>query len=142
MESSNRGRSLRAWSGALLTLLAWAVVAPEAALAGCSSHLLPTIAPSNEPGTGLDTLDRAGDLAVADVTEIPGRPKPCTGEMCSGRPGLPLSPAPPEIRVFGSWAIVAVITRIEAPERSDLRLVERTIRPSRCCSLIFHPPRP
>ena len=141
MRSAIRGRSMRSWPGALLAFVAWLVVAPESALAGCSSHHVPTISYSTGSGIGLETLDRAGDLAVADVTEIPRRPKPCTGEMCSSRPAMPVSPAPPQVLRLGAWAILELTTTIASSERVDSRHDEGDIRPTHGLSSIFHPPR-
>jgi hypothetical protein len=130
------------WAGTLLAFAAWTFVVPGSASAGCSSHFVPRISSSPESGIGLETLDGAGDMAVADATGLPDRPQPCTGEMCSGRPAMPLSPAPPEARRAGSWAILAGIVLIVAPERVDSPLDEGDARPMHASCSIFHPPRP
>jgi hypothetical protein len=142
MRSAILGRSTRYCSGALLAFLAWAVVAPGAALAGCPSHDVPTLSFPDGQGVGLDSLDRAAERAVSDVTGIPGRPRPCTGEMCSSRPAMPVSPAPAEARRLGSWAILAVTVLIVAPERVDFSLEDGVVRPEQSSCSIFHPPRP
>jgi hypothetical protein len=142
MSSAILGRSTRYCSGALLAFLAWAVVVPGSALAGCPSHDVPTITFPDGQGVGLETLDRAAERAVADVTGIPGRPRPCTGEMCSGRPSMPLSPAPSEAPRIGSWAILAVTILIVAPERVESQLDDGSVRPVQSSCSIFHPPRP
>src|SRR4051794_37611400 len=108
MRRANLGRSARSCAGAFLTLLAWALVGAQAARAECTSHYAPIISLS----AGSGALD-LGEMAAPDeANEVPGRPKPCTGEMCSGRPAVPLSPAPSEIHRVASWAILAVTTRI------------------------------
>jgi hypothetical protein len=141
MDFSNPGRSARSWAGAFLTLLAFGFVVPGAASAGCPSHYVPTLSSSNGLGIGVEALDNAGEMAVADAAGIPGRPRPCTGEMCSGRPAIPLAPAPAEIRFVGSWAILTVVTRIEPPVRAETLLDDEDIRPALGPSSIFHPPR-
>ena len=132
---------MRFWSGTLLAFVGWFFFVPESALAECSSHYLPSIPFSWGPGTGLESLDRAGDLAVADVTDIPRVPKPCTGEMCSSRPAMPVSPAPPQVLRVGAWAILELTTAIARPDRVDYRPLEGEIRPTHSPSSIFHPPR-
>jgi hypothetical protein len=132
---------MRFWSVTLLAFVGWFVVVPESALAECSSHYVPSISLSWGLGTGLDSLDRAGDLAVADVTDTPRVPKPCTGEMCSSRPAMPVSPAPPEILRVGAWAILERATSIASPDRVDYRPDAGNVRPTHSPSSIFHPPR-
>jgi hypothetical protein len=132
---------MRFWSGTLLAFVGWFVVVPESALAECSSHALPSISLSWGLGTSLDTLDRAGDLAVADVADLPRLPKPCTGEMCSGRPEMPVSPAPPRIHQVGAWAILERATAIVVPDRARYYPEPGNVRPTHSPSSIFHPPR-
>jgi hypothetical protein len=132
---------MRFWPGTLLAFVAWLLVAPESALAGCPSHYVPTISFSTGSGIGFEALDHAGDLAVANVTDIPRGPKPCTGEMCSSRPAIPVSPAPPQVLRFGAWAILELTTTIVTPERMDSRHDEGDVRPTHGSSSIFHPPR-
>jgi hypothetical protein len=141
MRSAIRSRSMRFWSGTLLAFVGWFVVVPESALAECSSHYVPSISLSWGLGTGLDTLNRAGDLAVADVTDTHRAPKPCTGEMCSSRPAMPVSPAPPEILRVGAWAILERTTVIASPDRSGFPHDAGSVRPTHSPSSIFHPPR-
>ena len=141
MRSAIRGRSTRFWSGTLLAFLGWFVVVPESALADCSSHDVPSIPLAWEIGTGLASPDRAGELAADEVTDIPRVPKPCTGEMCSKRPAMPVSPAPPQILRVGSWAILEQSPAITSPDQVDNLLDERNVRPTHSPSLIFHPPR-
>jgi hypothetical protein len=62
--------------------------------------------------------------------------------MCSGRPAIPLSTTPIEIRFVGSWAILTVTTRVEPPTRAETLLDDEDIRPALGPSSIFHPPRP
>jgi hypothetical protein len=137
MRRANLSRSASSWAGAFLTLLAWALSGHQAARAQCTSHSSPIVSLS----VGSGTLDLGERVAPVGANEIPGRPKPCTGEMCSGRPAVPLSPATSEIRRVASWAILAVTTRIAAPDRADRHLDPGGARPIHSPTSIFHPPR-
>jgi hypothetical protein len=141
MRSSIRGLSMAVWRGTLFAFVAWLLVAPGSALAGCPSHFVPTLSPSTGSGIGLETIDQAGARAVADLTGSPRRPKPCTGEMCSSRPAMPVSPAPPQVLRVQVWAILEVATTIASTERLPSRLEEAEVRPIRSPAFIFHPPR-
>ena len=141
MKSAIRERLIRLLSGMLLAFLGLLVIVPGAAVAGCSTHDRPTISLSDGSGIGLATHDRAGELAMADVTKTPRSPKPCTGAMCSGRPTMPVSPATPQILRIGLWAILGIATTITSPERTDSRRDDGRISPIRCSISIFHPPR-
>jgi hypothetical protein len=132
---------MRFWSVTLLAFVGWFVVVPESVIAECSSHYVPSIPLDWGRGTGLDTLDHAGDRAMAGGTEIPQVPKPCTGPMCSSRPAMPVSPAPHQILRVGAWAILKLATVITSPDRSDFRLDEENVRPTHTPFSIFHPPR-
>ena len=132
---------MRLWSGTLLAFLTWLLIVPEAAVAECRSHDRPTIPLATGQGIRLETLDLAGDPAVADVTETPRRPKPCTGAMCSSRPAVPLSPAPSQVLRVGLWAILEIATMIASPDRTDTHPDDGQGRPTRSATPIFHPPR-
>jgi hypothetical protein len=132
---------MRLWSGTLLAFVGWFVVVPGSAMADCSSHYVPSISLSWGLGSGLDSIDRAGDLAVADLTDIPRVPKPCNGAMCSSRPAMPMSPAPPEILRVGAWAILERLTAIASPDRVGCLRASGSVRPTHSPSSIFHPPR-
>ncbi|WP_435010896.1 hypothetical protein P12x_002186 [Tundrisphaera lichenicola] len=138
MNSAPPGRSTTTFAGAFLTLLAWIVVAPQAARSECSSHYLPTISLS----IGSEAPNLGGLTSSFEVAEIPDRPKPCTGEMCSGRPTVPLSPAPIEVYRVGSWAILVVTTRVTEPDPQEGRFDLVEDRPIDSPAPIFHPPRP
>jgi hypothetical protein len=137
MRSSVPGRSMKLCSGMLLAFLAWVLVAPQSALAGCSSHQAPIIS----IGFGLETLDHAGDLAVAEVNQIPGRPKPCNGAMCSGKPAMPVSPAAPKILRVVVWAILEITPQIGSTDWAGSRNDEGDVQPIHSSASIFHPPR-
>jgi hypothetical protein len=141
MRSAVLGRSLKFCFRALLVLLAWAFVDQGVVLAGCGSHNIPTAPLSNGLGVGFDSIDRAGEQAVADLTEIPGQPKPCTGPMCSGRPAMPIAPAPPDFQRIGSWAILPLTISLLAMEQPESRLDDGGVRPTHSSCPIFHPPR-
>ena len=141
MISVIRGLSMRVWPRTLFAFVAWFFVAPGSALAGCPSHFVPTLSSSTGFGIGLETIDQAGARAVADLTESPRQPKPCTGEMCSSRPAMPVSPAPPQVLRVQAWAILEIATPIASTERADSRPDEAEVRPIRSPTSIFHPPR-
>jgi hypothetical protein len=137
------GRFSRSCVRALLVLLAWAVVNQGTAHADCRSHDLPTIPLSNRSITGSDGIEHATVPipALADLAEIPGRSKPCTGPMCSGRPAMPLAPAAPDVQQIASWAILEMATPFLIEEPTESRRDDPGGRPTHSPTLIFHPPR-
>ncbi len=132
---------MRFWPGTLLAFIGWLVAVPESAQAQCSSHYVPSISLSWGTGTALESIDRAADLSEADPSNVPRGPKSCSGEMCSSRPAMPVSPAPPRILRSGAWAILERTTAIASPDREGYRPVEGDVRPTHNPSSIFHPPR-
>lgn len=132
---------MRFCSGTLFAFLGCLVVVPEAAVAGCPSHYVPTISLSTGSGLGLEMLNRSGEPAVAGVAETPRAPKPCTGSMCSGRPAVPVSPAPSPVLRIGLWAILEIATTIGPPERTGSLPGDGKACPTRLAIAIFHPPR-
>jgi hypothetical protein len=141
MRSACRGRLLKLLPGALFAFLGWLVVVPVAAEAGCTSHDRPLISLPDGSAIDLLRLDRAGQLAAADLTEKPRVPKPCSGAMCSGRPAIPVSPAPPQFLRIGLWVILDLALSVAAPEEIDSREDQSRICPIRFSLSIFHPPR-
>jgi hypothetical protein len=141
MRSAIRGLSMGVWPGTLFAFVAWLLVFPGSALAGCPSHFVPAPSFSTGSGIALETIDQAGARAVADLTERPRGPKPCTGEMCSSRPAVPVSPAPPQLLRVQVWAILEVATMTASTEHADSRPDEAEARPILSPTSIFHPPR-
>jgi hypothetical protein len=132
---------MRSWSGALLTLLGWALVAPQATRAGCSSHYIPTLSLSIGSGIGLEMLESDAAAKPVGPDQVPGRRKPCFGEMCSGKSAIPLSPSRPEIYRIGSWAILPIVSGTSPSEHADSLHDEGEVRPIQSSCSIFHPPR-
>jgi hypothetical protein len=141
MRSTIRGLSMGVWPGTLFAFVACLFVVPGSSLAGCPSHFVPSLSFSTGSGIGLETIDQAGARAVADLAERPHGPKPCTGEMCSSRPAVPVLPAPPQILRVQVWAILEVATAIALTEHADSRPDEAEARPILSPDPIFHPPR-
>src|SRR3954453_19672075 len=101
MTSSGLRRSVRLPAVACFTLLAWGVVFPSRADAGCdryANHL------SSHEGLGrfLDPLVVGGEANWAggerSPANDPARPRPCSGPSCSGRPTVPTLPSVTVIR--------------------------------------------
>lgn len=130
------------WAGALLAFLAWVLVSPQTARAGCA-HDGRFAASAGDHGTGLDLLLHAGALAEpsdAERPEHPRRPPPCSGAMCSGQPAPPSSPVVPDPLRVGSWAVLTVPVRVAAPEPSAPRRDESDARPLVSGRSVFRPP--
>jgi hypothetical protein len=141
MSSAVFGRLSKFFFRALLVLLMWVFVDRGTVLADCQSHDLPAIPLSNGSAIGSGSLDGAGERALADLTEIPGRPKPCTGPMCSGRLPMPLAPSTPEFHRIALWAILQVTIPFLTPVATEFRLDDAEFRPNHPSRSVFHPPR-
>lgn len=142
MKSALRARLVRLLAGTLLASSAGLLIAPGAAEAGCPSHERPAVALPDFAGAGLAAADRGGGSSPGDASGQPGRPRPCNGPSCSGRPALPVSPAPPAVPRLGPWAILDPAPAVAAPGQAAPREDEGRISPIRLARSIFHPPRP
>ena len=88
--------------GAVLTLLALALLAPSAAKAGCS-HLVTTRDESGQHATLVEPLMR--DLAgPSDPLSAPPSRRPCSGAWCAGRDAIPAVPPGAFEGRLRSWA--------------------------------------
>jgi hypothetical protein len=126
-------------AGAVLSLLALALVAPRAAEAGCS-HLVKSRADSVGISSLIEPLvgDVAGQLQESPA---PASPRPCSGALCSGQPAVPAVPAGALSVQLDSWAWNALvsswglldISSILSSHPSDPHPVRRNIA-------VFHPP--
>jgi hypothetical protein len=141
MRSAILCRLVRFCVGAPLVLLTWAAVDSGQVLADCRSHDIPAIPLSQGSVIGFQSLDRAGERALADLTEIPGRPRPCTGPMCSGRPSIPLAPSIPDIQRITSWAILQATVPFLTTDQSESCLDDEEACLTHTAGSIFHPPR-
>ncbi len=139
MRTAIWGRSSRLGSGTLLALLAWFLIVSHSARAGCSFSYVPVV--PDTIGFGLESLEHAGELAVAEAGGVPLRPKPCSGFGCSGRPTMPLSPTPVNILPLGTWAILEITTRPSAPEQCESHFDSGKFPLHSGFKWIFHPPR-
>ena len=125
-----------------MAFLAWALVTPQAARAGCA-HDARFAASAADHGTGLDLLRHAGALAEptgSDRPEPARRPPPCSGAMCSGPPAPPSSPVVPDPHRVGSWAVLTAPIRVVAPEPSAPVRDESDARPRVSGRSVFRPP--
>jgi len=142
MKSEVVGRSMGFRAGAILTLWVGIVVAPGSALAGCSSRYAPAFALSGRLETGAQPFDQVVAQVIADAARTPDPPQPCQGAMCSGRPAIPLAPAPFEVQRLDSWATLEVAPSVVKPVPTAPGRVEGNVRPILCPRSVFHPPRP
>ena len=131
-------RLTRYLAGAFLTLLAWNLVTPGSAFAGCV-HDRPTV-------SHFEGLIHAGAMSepadVPSAQTLPGLPPTCTGPLCSRGPAAP-PPAPwaSTASVRDSWAYLVEILD-PAPSLTNVLPPEaRLDLPSPCGPSVFHPPR-
>jgi hypothetical protein len=132
---------MKFWLGALLASLAWILVDLEAATADCSSHYTPTISLATNSAINPGAPGLIGERTGTDPAPNPGGPRPCTGSMCSGRPALPVSPAPTSTLRIGFWAILELGSAVASPEPADSLPFAGRICPTWCAASVFHPPR-
>lgn len=128
------------WPGALLALLAWGLVAPGEARAGCRH---PGVSASDS-ATLFDQLDR---LMVGDSAPTPKRipaegPAPCKGPSCSGQEApAPSSPTTTVPEPGPRWALGAIVPADAGADSQAIPLDEARLRPAHVPLAIFHPPR-
>jgi hypothetical protein len=130
-------------TGALLMLLAFGLVAPPRAQAGCS-HYVTSRSQAAGVEAQLELLSLVGTLAPHHdkaPTNTPERHIPCTGAMCSGNPAVPLAPVSTEVQRVGQWAMCAFPAPPSGPGSVLARLEDSLLSPSPIVCSIFHPPR-
>ena len=127
--------SLR-WSvGAVLTLLASAVLAPGKAHAGCGDYLMvaPTSATAQEAAPALDAQHQP---------TIPGNSAPCTGPSCSQRDPVPFGSPPAPAPVTGEqWGWVEHLPSLIGLKSVSWPLELTASIPIWHSDSIYHPPR-
>jgi hypothetical protein len=130
---------MRTAAGALLALLAFGVVWPSGAQAGC---LYPHGA---SPGRGvahLDGLALAGALSVPIDEASPAAPvSPCAGMRCSNDPAPPAPSVPPASPGAERWGCLAGLGFDPELSPSPLPSDEPAARPRHRGPSPFHPPR-
>ncbi len=133
------GRPIVPMTGALLTLLAWFVVAPTTARADCSHY-----AASKFERRGEADRFELIDLAASTTPDpsVPATPKPCSGPSCSGQQPGPTAPTVGPVRVLDNWACLAPCPEVPRPGSAPLPLGDRRPGPRDSGLAIFHPPRP
>ncbi len=126
-------------AGAVLALLASALLAPPAVEGGCS-HLVTSRTSPGQLATRIEPL--LGD--VSDRTDpLPGPlPRPCSGAWCSGQPAAPAVPAGVSQSRTDSWAWCQPIADPTSGDPSFLRAATTRLRPRYQGTAVFHPPRP
>jgi hypothetical protein len=144
MRAFTPGRLVRPLADALLVLLAWALVAPSNARAGCSQ-------PGNGPAGRdhlagfLDPLIVAGSEAPgapASPAATPARPRPCSGPSCSAPTAPPAAPSVAVTRSVELWACLRAVPVPAEPRPSVFPPLPCDLRPVRRGASVFHPPRP
>jgi hypothetical protein len=136
LRSVHPGRLCRPWAGVLMALLAWSVLAPDVARAGCAHEGISL----SRPDGYFEHLSRAGALPAP--AERDDRPGPCPGGICSRAPTIPAAPvlAPPT--PVESWACLAPVPPLPIPGPGASIFDEIPVLPIRSGPAIFHPPRP
>jgi len=126
-------------AGAVVLLLAWALLAPPGAEGSCS-HLVKSRTDSARLSALIDPLvhDLAGE---SDRTPIPVPPCPCSGALCSGQPAAPAVPAGFFDGRIDSWAWCASVPGLALTGGSALIEETNEIHTIRQPRDVFHPPR-
>lgn len=100
-----RGESIRRGAVTLVVLAAAVLALPSESAAGCSHY---AVAASPDAGPTLGDLADRLDAGIAPRIP-PGRPGPCDGPSCSGRPAVPsptpIVPRPPRGERWGCLTI-------------------------------------
>jgi len=125
-------------AGALLALLAFGVVAPSEAKAGCRH---PGVLAS---GAALDRLESLmlDDAAPAPRQAPPAGPAPCKGPSCSGQTAPPLAPMSIPPNPAPRWALGALAPPAADPGSEAIPPDDARLHPLHTPLAIFHPPRP
>lgn len=144
MNSPTHGRPAPLFARALLAIIGWILFAPSAAHAGCS-HYVQTTSDMSVIAHDIDFLSAPRPLENPRSTrasEIPTRPEPCSGALCSGRP-VPLpAPAPlTDHQRGGSWAILVEAPRVALSEPVPCSRDDGIVQTHDTQSSVFHPPR-
>src|SRR5579883_2022433 len=127
-------------AGAVVGLLALALVAPAGARAGCS-HLVWSGA---DPGVRMASLIES---VIGDPTRrsagLPGPPppRPCSGAWCSGQPAAPAVPAGMVDELADCWAWWTATSTSSSGRLSLFFAGTAALRPLHRGSAVFHPPR-
>jgi hypothetical protein len=125
----------------LFAILVLGAVLPSAAHAACSGPHVIKSSQSPNRSAHLELLDFAGALPDRQK-ELPSRPVPCSGAMCSGNPASPLSTIPsitPD--AHENWAVSSPSLSPISPRSFVYAAVHANTGPVDRASFIFHPPR-
>ena len=122
-----------------LSLLSAALLAPGTAQASCGSYVTVRSPGKDATQPAVPQTD-FGQMPPADHS---GKPRPCSGPNCSGRPSIPPLTAVPPVRTPGDQA-GGIVAFTLAAETSSAPLAETLSppHPLRHPRSIFHPPRP
>ncbi len=148
MTSKARRRPATPFAGAFLTLLAFGLLAPASARAGCVHDALGR---SQQPAGAahFDRLIAMGAMPMPDgdpaprpfEPATPGRPRPCSGPTCSNDSGVPPVPTATLAPASPSWAWAGQLLDADGPASDLLPRREGLSRPVHRGPSIFHPPR-
>jgi hypothetical protein len=121
-----------------LSLLSAALLAPGTAQASCGSYVTVRSPGMNATQPAVPQTE-FGQLPPVDHS---GKPRPCSGPNCSGRPSIPPLSAVPPVRAPGDQAGGLTAFTLAA-ETSSAPLAETLSppHPLRHPRSIFHPPR-
>ena len=130
-------------TGAVMSLLASALLAPPAAQAGCSHLVTSRTNPGQIPSLIAPLiLDRAGGVAgPSEPLPVPPLPRPCSGAWCSQQPTAPAVPAGVSDGRPSSWAWCASIPGWSPPDSFFLASETSSLHTVRRGNAVFHPPR-
>jgi hypothetical protein len=134
-------------AGAVISLLAFVLLAPPAVQAGCS-HLVVSASDRFLHDNQLDALITGGssssiadDLAQDPLKEQgPKRPTPCSGPGCSSRVPLPVSTASQVLDGSDQWVALSAVVRLAVASPPCRTVDEPAARPAGRKPSIFHPP--
>lgn len=134
-------RSARSQVGAFFALLAWVVVAPSQAQAGCLQHGLLS-SEDARLSAFLDPLIAGTSTTSTDVRlPAPANPRPCSGPSCSGYPPGPTVPSVSVTRYVELWACLGLIVAPQRPRPTLAPSLPHRLHSVLAGSAVFHPPR-
>lgn len=133
------------WAGVCFALLACGLFAPTAARAGCGNHV-PVSSYLSDRASPFDPLILGG-LETRSADQTPPttpteNPRPCTGAMCSGQPGVPPSPIATFSYPAEDWAWQTPPSSADDSTPAADPRAEAALRPTHFDPSVFHPPRP
>lgn len=125
--------------GASIALTALLCAWPSRASAGCSHY---AVARTDSGPVAHQQLTLLEDLGAVDASsEVPVRPKPCSGAFCSGKPAVPVPVSLTTVRTTDAVAAWLLAPPDPRAKGRPLAHAERNVRAVIEGTSILRPPR-